>query len=77
MGGGAEKGGRGRDKLGQRESIQVVMFSISRIVEDPTRHDICHKHHKQRLCKIITSRVKFYFMNVFSEYGCEYHFGFW
>ena len=30
-----------------------------------TRDDICHKHHKQRLCKIITTRVKFYFVDVF------------
>ena len=29
------------------------------------RDDICHKHHKQRLCKIITTRVKFYFVDVF------------
>ena len=31
----------------------------------PVRDDICHKHHKQRLCKIITFRVKFYFVDVF------------
>ena len=30
-----------------------------------SRDDICHKHHKQRLCKIITTRVKFYFVDVF------------
>ena len=29
------------------------------------RDDICHKHHKQRLCKIITTRLKFYFVDVF------------
>ena len=28
------------------------------------RRDICHKHHKQRLCKIFTTRVKFQFVNV-------------
>ena len=27
--------------------------------------DICHKHHKQRLCKITTIRVKFYFLDAF------------
>ena len=27
------------------------------------RHDICHKHHKQRLCKIISTQVKFHFVN--------------
>ena len=32
------------------------------------RDDICHKHHKQRLCKIITTRVKFYFVDVFYNY---------
>ena len=29
------------------------------------RDYICHKHHKQRLCKIITTRVKLYFVDVF------------
>ena len=29
------------------------------------RDDICHKHHKQRLCKIITTGVKFYLVDVF------------
>ena len=28
------------------------------------RHEICHKHHKQRLCKIFTTRVRFHFVNV-------------
>ena len=28
------------------------------------RHDICHKHQKQRLCKIISTRVKFHFVSV-------------
>ena len=32
-----------------------------------TRRDICHKHHKQRLCKIISTRVKFHFVNVLLE----------
>ena len=31
---------------------------------DVGRRDICHKHHKQRLCKFFTTRVKFYFVNV-------------
>ena len=34
---------------------------------DPFRRDICHKHHKQRLCKIISTRVKFHFVNVLLE----------
>ena len=29
------------------------------------RDDICHKHHKQRLCKIIITRVKVHFVDVF------------
>ena len=39
-----------------------------------SRHDICHKHHNRRLCKIISTGVKFYFVNVFLEHGCVYHF---
>ena len=31
------------------------------------RHDICHKHHKQRLCKIISTRVKLHFVKVLLE----------
>ena len=31
------------------------------------RREICHKHHKQRLCKIISSRVKFDFLSVLLE----------
>ena len=41
------------------------------------RHDVCHKHHKQRSCKIVSIRVKVYFANVFLEHGCVYHFAFW
>ena len=29
------------------------------------RVDICHKHHKQRLCKIVITRVKVHFVDVF------------
>ena len=32
---------------------------------DGPRDDICHKHHKQRLCKIIITRVKVHFVDVF------------
>ena len=42
-----------------------------------TRHDICHKHHKQHLCKTISTRVKFYFVNGFLEHGCVYDLAFW
>ena len=31
------------------------------------RRDFCHKHHKQCLCKIISTRVKFHFVNVLLE----------
>ena len=41
------------------------------------RHDICHKHHKQRLCKIISTWVTFYFVNVGFEHGYVFHCGFW
>ena len=39
-------------------------LEIFQTTYDPPRHDICHKHHKQRLCKIITTRVTFHFVNV-------------
>ena len=31
----------------------------------PSRDDICHKPHKQLLCKIIITRVKVHFVDVF------------
>ena len=31
------------------------------------RHDICHMHHMQRMCKIISPRVKFYILKVLFE----------
>ena len=40
-----------------------------------TRHEICHKHHKQRLCKIFTTRVKFHFGNVLLVQFKSYYFG--
>ena len=47
-----------------------ICFEQSALPASDDRHDICHKHHKQRLCKIISARVKFYFVNVFLEHGC-------
>ena len=41
--------------------MNLFLFDIVFLLRD----DICHKHHKQRLCKIITTRVKFYFVDVF------------
>ena len=40
------------------------------------RHDICHKHHKQRLCRIINSRVKFQFVDVHVEHFMYVYFCF-
>ena len=40
-----------------------------------SRHDICQKHHKQRLCKIISTRVKFHLLNILSMFNfvfCQY-----
>ena len=37
------------------------------------RREICHKHHKQRLCKIISTRVKFHFVSVLLEEFVYYH----
>ena len=31
------------------------------------RREICHKHHKQRLCKIISTWVKFHPLSVLLE----------
>ena len=31
------------------------------------RRDICHKHHKQRLCKIISTGVKLHFVKILLE----------
>ena len=42
-----------------------------------TRRDICHKHHKQRLCKIISTRVKFHMWMCFWNSSGEDNFGFW
>ena len=40
---------------------------IKAAVEHMIRRDICHKHHKQRLCKIIITRVKLHFVKVLLE----------
>ena len=33
----------------------------------PPRHDICHMHHMQRMCKVISPRVKFYILKALFE----------
>ena len=51
------------------QRIERELDDAMTVSDDPTarenRDDISHKHHKQRLCKIITTRVKFYFVDVF------------
>ena len=54
-----------------RQSMQLIQslshpFQLG-LLDTLFRHDICHKHHKQRLCKIISTRVKFHFGNVLLE----------
>ena len=55
-------------QAGEREDevgscIQILnLKSDTKKCNKGVRDDICHKHHKQRLCKIITTRVKFYFV---------------
>ena len=46
-------------------------------VEGKIRHDICHMHHMQRMCKIISPWVKFYILKVLLNSLFRYHFGFW
>ena len=50
-----------------------------RLVENnqTARHDICHMHHMQRMCKIISPWVKFYILKVLLNSLFRYHFGFW
>ena len=50
---------------GKRQWIETMW--IATFDEVHPRHDICHKHHKQRLCKIISTRVKFQFVNMLLE----------
>ena len=40
-------------------AFENMLFTLPFGWLGPARHDICHKHHKQRLCKIISARVKF------------------
>ena len=41
------------------------------------RRDICHKHHKQRLCKNINTWVKIQFVNVLLVELKNHHIGYW
>ena len=45
--------------------VNWVCTALLDQLDKTTRDDICHKQHKQRLCKIITTQVKFYFVDVF------------
>ena len=49
----------------RRSQKKQVYVGKLPIFSPGSRDDICHKHHKQHLCKIITTRVKFYFVDVF------------
>ena len=33
-------------------------------LKSEARHDICHMHHMQRMCKIISPRIRFYILMV-------------
>ena len=40
--------------------VMILIHILRKIIAKErmmVRHDICHKHHKQRLCKIISTRV--------------------
>ena len=50
--------------------------SSPQVGEGP-RRDICHKHHKQRLCKIISTGVKFLALNMLLEHLMLISFWFW
>ena len=53
------------------------LFCASRNLTAKHRRDICHKHHKQRLCKIIITRVKLHFVKVLLEQLLHVYFQFW
>ena len=55
--------------------LMTMMTATLLIGNNDIRHEICHKHHKQRLCKIFTTWVKFYFGNVLSVQFKSYYFG--
>ena len=62
---------------GQKIDINYSEWMYSTYDNYPCRHDICHKHHKQRLCKIISTRVKFHFLNRLWNSLCMYNFVVW
>ena len=43
----------------------ICIYLIPMHIYAAGRDDICHKHHKQRLCKIIITRVKVSLVDVF------------
>ena len=62
--------------LAQRRQVKMPVLTTTKhsdifsqemttITMGRRRDDICHKHHKQSLRKIITTRVKLYFVDVF------------
>ena len=46
-----------------KSNVQMSFGGFLRLPFD--RDHICHKHHKQRLCKIFVTRVKVHFVDVF------------
>ena len=57
--------------------FQLLEYQMVRVVGQIWySREICHKHHKQRLCKIISTRVKFYFVSVLLEQFVYVSFGF-
>ena len=58
-------------------TVKMTMMVTAMNMTVMTRHDICHKHHKQRLCKIVSTQVKFHFENVILEQFMFLSFWFW
>ena len=48
----------------QSQSHDMLRFQRRHLRNNLPRHDICHMHHMQRMCKIICPRVKFYILKV-------------
>ena len=46
-------------------TFQLIVEIMGYPLQEGGEFDICHKHHKQRLCKIVTTWVKFHFVDMF------------
>ena len=49
----------------RRDIFNVTLHCLSELNNPGIRDDICQKHHKQRLCEIVITRVKVHFVDVF------------